>query len=114
VDNCDQFGRLQRGHQAHLVTPPAGKVIRFAVAIRPGSPMAEVHRELDGLDAMIAARQAKHMSHGVMRIRTLVTKIELMGSRYTRCAAIVSSSLGESSVSTSWDGDTHEMGPTDR
>lgn len=31
------------------------------VTIRPGSPIAEAHRELDGLDARIAARQGKHM-----------------------------------------------------
>jgi hypothetical protein len=79
------------------------------VTLRPGSPIAQAHRELDGLDAMIAARQAKHMGHGVVRIRTLVTEIELLESRHAQLAAIVSSSLATRSVSTSWDGDTQEM-----
>lgn len=79
------------------------------VTIRPGSPIAEAHRELDGLDAMIAARQSKHMGHGVVRLRTLVTETELLESRHAQLAAVVFSSLAESSVSTSWDGDTQEM-----
>jgi hypothetical protein len=83
------------------------------VTIRTGSPIVEAHRELDGLDAMIAARQAKHMGHGVVRIRTLVAEAELLESRHAHLAAIVSSSLAESSVSTSWDGDTQEMDPAD-
>ncbi len=83
------------------------------MTIRPGSPIAEAHRELDGLDAMIAARQAKHMGHGTVRIRTLVTETELLENRHAQLAAIVSSSLAESSVSTSWDGDTQEMDPAD-
>jgi hypothetical protein len=81
--------------------------------IRPGSSIAEAHRELDGLDAMIAVRQAKHMGHGVVRLRTLVTEIEQMERRHAQLAAIVSSSLAGSSVCTSWDGDTQEMDPTD-
>lgn len=83
------------------------------MTIRPGSPIAEAHRELDGLDAMIAAREAKHMGHGTVRIRTLVTETELLENRHAQLAAIVSSSLAESSVSTSWDGDTQEMDPAD-
>lgn len=79
------------------------------MTIRPGSPIAEAHRELDGLDAMIAARQAKHMGHGTVRLRTLLTETELLENRHAQLAAIVSSSLAESSVSTSWDGDTQEM-----
>lgn len=83
------------------------------VTIRPGSPIAEAHRELDGLDAMIAARQSKHMGHGVVRIRTLVTEVELLESRHAQLAAIVSASRTKSSVNTSWDGDTQEMDPAD-
>lgn len=43
--------------------------------------------------------------HGVVRLRTLV----LLERRHAQLAAIVSSSLAERSVSTSWDGDTQEM-----
>jgi hypothetical protein len=83
------------------------------VMIQPGSPIAEAHRELDGLDAMIAARQSKHMGHGVVRGRTLVTETELMENRHAQLVAIVSSSLTDSAVSTSWDGDTQEMDLSD-
>jgi hypothetical protein len=92
----------------------AEKVRAGQVTIRTGSPIAEAHRELDGLDAMIAARQAKHMGHGVVRHRALVTETELLESRYTQLAVIVSSSLAGSSVGTGWDGDTQEMDPADQ
>jgi hypothetical protein len=83
------------------------------VTIRPGSQIAEAHRELDGLDARIAARQGKHMGHGVVRLRTLVSETELLESRHAQLAAIMSSALAENSGSTSWDGDTQEMDLTD-
>ena len=91
----------------------AERVRSGQVTIRPGSPIAKAHRELDGLDAMIAARQSKNMGHGVVRLRTLVAEIELLESRYAKLAAIVFSSLAKSSASTSWDGDTQEMDPND-
>lgn len=92
----------------------AERVRAGQVTIRPGSAIAQAHRELDGLDAMVAARQAKHMGHGVVMLRTLVTETELLESRHARLAGIVSPSLAESSVSTSWDGDTQEMDRADR
>lgn len=93
----------------HLALRLGERVRGGQVTIRPGSPIAEAHRELDGLDAMIAARQTKHMGHGTVRLRTLVTETELLENRHAQLAAIVSSSLAESSVSKSWDGDTQEM-----
>jgi hypothetical protein len=83
------------------------------VTIRPGSPIAEAHRELNGLDARIAARQSKHMGHGVVRLRALVSETELLESRHAQLAVIMSSALAENSGSSSWDSDTQEMDLTD-
>lgn len=81
------------------------------MTIHPGSLIAQARRELDGLDAIIAARQAKHMGHGTVRLRSLMYEIAFLEDRHAHLATIVSSA--ESEVSARWDGDTQDVDPDD-
>jgi hypothetical protein len=118
MDACDEHVLADGGPVAvclryNAALAKLGQLARDFAAMgeaRPlssGAPLAKVRRELDRLDAMIAARQTEHMGHGVAQLQTLVRETAYLEGRHAQLAAIVQAA--ERSASVAWDGDTEDI-----
>jgi hypothetical protein len=73
--------------------------------LAPGAPLAKVRRELDRLQAMVAARQLARMGYGIARLQTLVSETAYLDARHAQLAAMVEAA----GASAAWEGDTEDV-----
>jgi hypothetical protein len=76
-----------------------------AAQLAPGAPLAKVRRELDRLQAMVAARQLARMGHGIARLQTLLSETAYLEARHAQLAAMVEAA----GASAAWEGDTEDV-----